>query len=116
MEENKNLAPLHHKPIATVVSKPLSKSLPHQLAPVVKQAKTDNDGLRATSAASNTVVCYEDISIDYSQYYKEAPITFEDLLSDESSISNVSEAEGYADEPGAVHSTRSSCEDRNSLR
>ena len=88
---------------------------------MVKQGSTDsettNTNLRIGSAASNTILSYEDISVDYSQYYKESPITFEDLLSDESNTSNissVSEEEGYADEPGATHLTRS--EDRNALR
>ena len=53
----------------------------------------------ASSSLSHksTLVCYGDISIDYSQYYKEAPITFEDLLSDEeSSVSSGSC--GYEDD------------------
>jgi len=42
----------------------------------------------------STVICYGDISIDYSQYYKEAPITFEDLLSDdEGSVSSSSSSD-----------------------
>ena len=88
---------------------------------MVKQGNNDSEttniNLRISSAASNTILSYEDVSVDYSQYYKESPITFEDLLSDESNTSNissVSEEEGYADEPGAAHLTTS--EDRNALR
>ena len=45
--------------------------------------------VQPTSSSINnnsTVICYEDISIDYSQYYKEAPITFEDLLADDEGL------------------------------
>jgi len=48
---------------------------------------------------NSTVICYGDISIDYSQYYKEGPITFEDLLSeDEGSVSSSS----YSDEGDSI--------------
>lgn len=84
------------------------------------EAKVTNISLRTSSTTPNTVVCYEDISIDYSLYYKECPITFEDLLSDESNTSNissVSEEEGLlADGQEAVRLTRSGYEDRNTLR
>ena len=120
MEKETQRAPLHHKP--TEVNEPLSKSLPHRTS-LAKQLTTDSEvtgiSSRACSAASNTIVCYEDISIDYSHYYKESLITFEDLLSSESNTSNVSsvdEEEGYADEPGAVHLARDNYEDRNTLR
>lgn len=120
MNKDKQWILPHHKTYEN--SDPLSKSLPCQ-ASKVEQGNNDSETAninlrpRISSAASNTILSYEDISIDYSQYYKESPITFEDLLSDESNTSNissVSEEEGYADEPGAAHQTRS--EDRNALR
>ena len=115
MKKNKQWMLPHNKPTGA-----LSKSLPRQTS-MAEQGNTDSEttniNLRIGSAASNTILCYEEISVDYSQYYKESPITFEDLLSDESNTSNissVSEEEGYTDEPGAAHLTRS--EDRNALR
>lgn len=114
MERNKQWILQHHKP--TGVSNPLSKNLNHQ-TPTVKQDKMTTDiNFSTTSTTSNTIVYYEDISIDYSQYYKESPITFEDLLSDESNTSNISsisEEEGFAD---AAYLARSAYEDRNILR
>ena len=117
MEKKDQRVLLRHK--TTELNDPLSKSLPHRTSTVRQSNASSDASLRAGSVASNTIVCYEDISIDYSQYYKESPITFEDLLSDESNTSNVSsvsEEEGYVEEPGAVDLTRSSCEDRNALR
>ena len=118
MKKSKQWTLPYHEP--TGVNDPLSKTLPHKTS-VVEQGNTDSEttniNFRIVSAASNTILSYEDISIDYSQYYKESPITFEDLLSDESNTSNissVSEEEGYADEPGAAHLTRT--DDRNALR
>ena len=121
MKKSEQWALPHHKPIGR--SDPLSKSLPHQRS-MVKQGNSDSEtssiNLRTvSSAASNTILSYEDVSVDYSRYYKESPITFEDLLSDESftsNISSVSEEEGYTEEPGAVQMTRSDYEDRNTLR
>ena len=121
MKKSEQWALPHHK--STGRRDPLSNSLPHQKS-MVKQGNSDSEtysiNLRTvSSAAPNTTLCYEDVSVDYSRYYKESPITFEDLLSDESytsNISSVSEEEGYVEEPGAVHLTRSNYEDGNTLR
>ena len=116
MNKSDHWGPPHRNSSASGVNDPLSQSLQHQ-TPMVNEPA--NISLRTGSAASNTIVSYEDVSIDYSQYYKECPVTFEDLLSDESNTSNissVSEEEGLADEPAAVHLTRNGYEDRNTLR